>query len=364
MQRRLTSNSFDRQPGSSGFAGRDPLFNDFGYGRGISRGSQLYADAERVVDAAASALRGFAKPSGRKVMLLLSGGWPVPGTGANFAANISYAAGNSGRSLLRPLVDTANRLGYTLYPADVKGVETYSMGSAQYRNLGQANFAQSLARDREWAEESSLLYLAEETGGKALIDGASLSALQRAVEDTRTYYWIGFRPTWQENDLRHRVKVEVRRKGLKVRSRDSFTDLSRQTEVSLLLESAELFNLPIPGQSKALDISFGEPEGSGRKKVVVPMMLHIPLDQITLLPYKDGYAALLELRLAVTDDRGNRAGLPVMKLELHRKSLGEGGESATLEVPLKLRRRPHSLLVSLHDSTSGNLMSQRVGLEL
>ncbi|MEM7357154.1 MAG: VWA domain-containing protein [Acidobacteriota bacterium] len=371
MQRRLTSDAFYRQPGfgltrgfGSPFGLRDPLFNDFGFGRGVSRGSQLYSDAQRVVDAATSTLRGFAKPSGRKVMLLLSGGWPTPAIGTGFAADVSYASGGSSRSLLRPLADTANRLGYTLYPVDVKGVETYSTGSAQFRSLGEANFVENLVRDREWVEESSLTYLAEETGGRAMLDGASLTALQRTVEDTRSYYWIGFTPTWQENDQRHRVKVEVKRKGLKVRSRDSYSDLSRQTEVSMLLESAQLFDLPIPGETQAFDVSFGEPEGSGRRKVVVPMKLQIPLDQITLLPYQDGYAAQLELRLAVTDDRGNRAGIPVMKLELRREAEASEGEAATLEVPLKLRRRPHRLLVSLHDPTSGHLMSQRVGLEL
>ena len=372
MQRRLAPGSFYRQPGFGGFAngfggpfsGRDPLLNDFGFGRGVVRGSRLYDDAERVLDAATSVLRAFAKPTGRKVMLLLSGGWPVPAIGTGFASDVRYASGGSGRSLLRPLADTANRLGYTLYPVDIKGIENYSSGSAEFGSLGQANFFESLSRDREWVEESGLVYLAEETGGKALLDGASLSALQRTVEDTRSYYWLGFTPTWQENDQRHRVKIEVRRKGLKVRSRDSFSDLSRQTEVSMLLESAQIFDLPIPGEDRPFDVTFGEPENSGRRKVVVPMKLEIPLDQLTLLPYQDGYAAQLELRLAVTDDRGTRAGIPVMQLELRRKALAQAGESAIFEVPLKLRRRPHRLLVSLHDPTSGQLMSQRVGLEL
>ena len=74
-----------------------------------------------------STLRGFASPPGRKVMLLLSGGWPF--------SPVDYVVNNPNRpvldrdvprgdEILRPLADTANRLGYTIYPVDVPGVES------------------------------------------------------------------------------------------------------------------------------------------------------------------------------------------------------------------------------------------------
>ncbi len=207
------------------------------------------------------------------------------------------------------------------------------------------------------------MYLAEETGGRALLDGAATSALQRAVEDTRSYYWLGFTPSWQEDDRRHKVEIKVRRKGLKVRSRESFSDLSRQTEVTMLVESSQLFDLPVPGENRELGVAFGEPAKGGFRKVIVPLKLEIPLDQVTLLPTAGGFVAQLELRVAATDDQGNRADMPVVPVELRADAGGEAA-FATFELALKFRRRPHKVLVSLHEPASGNLLTRRVALTL
>ncbi len=323
---------------------------------GALRGSQLYSDLDRVLDAATSTLRGFARPQGRKVMLLLSGGWPIGGA-VGFEQRLGYGRWGVERSLLRPLADTANRLGYTLYPVDLKGLENH-FGGAEFASSYAARAAESWARNRDWIEDGSLLYLADETGGRAMLNGAGGTALQRAVEDTRSYYWLGFTPTWEENDRRHRVKVEVERKGLKVRSRESFSDLSRQTEVTMMLESAQLFDLPLPGASPDLDVTFGEPQKAGFRKVLVPLRVEIPLDQLTLLPQEGGAAARVELRVAATDDRGTTATIPVIPLMIENPKAEEA--TTAFDFSLKLRRRPHQLLISVHDPVSGLLMSKRV----
>jgi len=325
---------------------------------GPLRGSLSYADLDRVLSAATSTLRGFARPPGRKVMLLLSGGWPI-GSARGFEPALGYGEWGIDRALLRPLADTANRLGYTLYPVDVKGLEGLSYGSAEFGSSYEAAVAANRARNRDWSEDGTLLYLADETGGKAMLDGAGGTALRQAVEDTRSYYWLGFTPTWEENDRRHRVNVEVVRKGLEVRSRESFTDLSRQTEVSMMLESAQLFDLPLPGESRDLAVTFGEPQKGGFRKVIVPLQIEIPLDQLTLLPYEGGAAARVELRIAATDDRGTTAAIPIIPLTLENPETGDGA-TAAFEFSLKLRRRPHQLLISVHDPSSGLLISKRV----
>ncbi len=336
----------------------------YGYGAysGVARGSRLFNEAGQVVDAATSVLRAFARPPGRKVMLLLSGGWPAA-SDTGFRQSVVYGSGRTNPGLLRPLTDTANRLGYTLYPVDVKGSVSPLAGGAEFGSRREANYAAYVEREREWIEEAGLIYLAEETGGRALLDGAASTALQRAVEDTRSYYWLGFTPSWREDDRRHRVEVKVRRKGLKVRSRESFSDLSRQTEVTMLVESSQLFDLPVPGENRELGVSFGEPMKGGYRKVVVPLRLELPLDQVTLLPTADGFVAQLELRVAVTDDQGNRADIPVLPVLLRSDPDGEE-VFGIFETSLKLRRRPHKMLLSLHEPVTGNLMTRRVSLSL
>ncbi|MFP5286109.1 MAG: VWA domain-containing protein, partial [Thermoanaerobaculia bacterium] len=118
----------------------------------------LYSEIELATAAAAAAMRGMASPSGRKVFLLLSGGWPM-GSGAEILDDPFRQVSNqeSGirsdtlreermedvvedplraipnsyyvprpQEIFEPITDTANLLGYTIYPVDVEGIDPMS----------------------------------------------------------------------------------------------------------------------------------------------------------------------------------------------------------------------------------------------
>lgn len=340
--------------------GRRGLYGPYGpYADGF-RGNRGYGDLDELVAAASSTLRAFAQPEGRKVLIMLSGSWPVAMEGSSSESMVRYDG--TGRRLLAPLVDTANRLGYTLYPVDVAGVET-RFADASYGTLTEANYAQEIQRDREWAQEGNLVTLAGETGGKALLDGASTAALARVVDDTRTYYSIGFTPDWRADDTRHRVRLEV--PGLrkaKIRARRSFSDLSARTEASMRLESAQLFDLPAGGAGR-LSVSAGTAQKAGLRKVIVPVEVEIPLDGLSFLPTGKGLAAQAELRVAVIDDRGDRAEIPVVPLLFKRSEKPDVGELESYGIRLKMRQRPHRVLVSVLDPMSGEEMSARLEID-
>ena len=79
------------------------------------------------------------------------------------------------------------------------------------------------------AKEDSLIEIAEQTGGLAIFSTNDLTGgLARIVDDLSGYYLIGYVPEHATFELRpgpprfHSVKVEVKRSGLKVRSRKGF----------------------------------------------------------------------------------------------------------------------------------------------
>ncbi len=343
--------------GARGFATLDGLER--------MRAYELASQVEQVADAATSALRAFARPPGRKVMLLLSGGWPsqigsyVAGT---FQPVFDDGFLNQWRPF-EPLTETANRLGYTLYPVDVGGVKRNGYGSAEHGSYVDAVIAADQSISRETLAEDTLFDLAAATGGRAFVDGASFGALEGAVEDTRTYYWLGFAPNWQENDEQHKVEVKVKRKGLKVRSRDGFADLSRASELTMLVESAQLFDLPLPGET-ALGVSFGTAANGRFNKALLPVRVEIPLDYVTFQAGGSAVGAQLELRIAVTDDDGDRAEVAVLPVAVVGTEPAAAGQVAVLETRLKLRRQPHRLLISVYDPPSGRLLSKRVEVTL
>ncbi|MEM1177278.1 MAG: VWA domain-containing protein [Acidobacteriota bacterium] len=314
------------------------------------------------VKAASATLRGFANPPGRKVMILLSGGWPndptryvVTDPARAISLNDSQVV--SGRKLLRPLVETANLLSYSLYPIDVPGIWNRDFDIADL-TPDDGEFRRNEAALREDEVEFALLDLAGQTGGKALIDGARNAAFERIVSDTRSYYWLGFTPDWQGDDTDHEVEVKMRKRGQKARARKGYADLSRQTEVTLMVESALRFGEAPAAVPLVAEVGRGKRSGWGKRDV--PLSLQIPMDQVTFLPQSEGLVAQLELRVAVLDDRGNEAEVPVVPLTFLAKGQPEDGARATYETSLRLRNDPHDVVVSIYDRASGKIMSTKV----
>lgn len=298
--------------------------------------------------AAVSAMRAFAAPQGRKVMLLLSGGWP--------ASVQSYIRGSEAISpsrelpdtenLLGPLSSTANLLGYTLYPVDVPGVQTEAASTATDAPQGSFN---SLS---EQEIEGSLYFLAKETGGKPVLNSNNIQALANASSDTRSYYWLGFSPTWKRNDRSHAVKVEVRRPGLEVRSRNNFLDLSRKSEVSMKLESALLFG-SFPG-ALPMPMRLGAPVRT-KKGLEIPVTLGLPTDLMTVVPVEGKFAAQLELRFVASDADGNNSDIPVVPLNLASDKPPAPGKVVRYDTKLTLPAKASHVVIAVYDPLSGKV---------
>lgn len=323
--------------------------------------SLITGQVERSVRAAASTMRSFASPPGRKVMILLMGGWPfLPGEFVVADSNRfiydwgrSYAPGD----LFRDLTDTANRLGYTIYPVDVEGLSQTGLPDASRRSSFGAVQSQRASFAREREVHASLAFLAEETGGEAYYNSQRREAFANVVADTRSYYWMGFTPDWEGDDSVHDVEVTVDRPGLEVRLREDFLDLSRKAETTMAVEGSLLFGVPLPGER--LTLEFGKPERSGRGKVEVPLAIGIPLDEVSLLPTGEGNrrAANLELRIAVIDESGDRAEVPVIPIAIEGEGKPSEGAVFAYETRLELRRDPHQVVVAVYDVASGSMIS-------
>jgi VWFA-related protein len=320
----------------------------------IGYSGQLAGQVERTVGAAVSTLRGFASPPGRKVMLLFSGGWPY--SPADYALNdpnrvlVSSRDVPRGDELLRPLTDTANLLGYTIYAVDVPGVDVQGPDASRSGpSVGGLNL-------REHEVHHALEYVAEGTGGRALLNSLRDQALPTAESDTRSYYWLGFTPGWQKNDQRHTVDVELNdRPGLRVRSRDSFIDLSRKTEVSMMVESAMLFG-SAPGAAK-MPMEVGKPVKDGRKEMVVPITLAIPVAGITMVPMDGKHVSELELRVAAVDANGDRSDIPVIPLRMALEQAPPAEAFLRYDTKIRLRSIQQHLIVAIFDPLSGRILT-------
>jgi hypothetical protein len=245
-------------------------------------------------------------------MLLLSGGW-----------SLTVAP-----KLFGPLVESANRLGYTLYPVDV---------------------AQGDAFILKGFDE-----LAAMTGGR-VANSVRQNVLRTVAEDSGSYYWLGFSPSWKGDDTSHAVQVEVRRPGLKVRSRRGFSDLSPRTEVAWKAEGVLLFGGA--GEDRRIRVELSGERPSGRRTVEVQVTLGVPVEALALTPADGGgYVAEVPLAIAALDEKGGRAELPGSHLRVAVAQVPPAGGYARFRTALNLRRAPQRLVFTVRDAASGKIL--------
>jgi len=286
--------------------GPDILLTELATLEGDAISTDAFSDAHRAADAAASALRAFESPPGRKIMLLVSGAWTL-----QFAPRF-YG----------PVLGAANRLGYSVYPIDSAQSATFAIKAADV--------------------------LARLTGGTALapLDNRFFKS---AVEETGSYYWLGFTPSWKANDRTHRVTVEVRRPSLAVRSRHGFSDLSKASESALKTESVLLFGGA--EQERRLFVKLGAPHRRGRE-LEVPVTLGVPFEALTMLPMGKGYMAEVPLGLAAKDEKGGRSNLRT-RLKVAVAALPKAGNYVRFQTVVRLRDIGQKLVFTVPDSQTG-----------
>lgn len=330
----------------------------------------LERQLKRAVSGVTATLRSFAAPAGRKVMLVLAGGWPSSAydyvLGATPPLSRTGECGSEGPSLLRPMYDVANLLGYTLYTVDVPGSGRLGVGADESDDvalartgpgLGSGSVALPTASFRSSEERATLSRLAVETGGKAMLGEARIGAFETVVEDTRSYYWLGFTPSWQGDDETHKIKLTVNRPGLEVRHREGFQDLSRSKEIGFMVESALYFG-DLPG-AQPLGIKLGPIPKKGRK-VEVSAELRIPMDEVTMLPFDGRFVAELELRIGALNAAGERNEISVVPVVLSGDRLPPEGAYATYELSIKVKREPQDLVFALHDPAGDTILAGSV----
>lgn len=320
--------------------------------------------------AAMATMRSLANQPGRKVMLLLAGGWPrspalftVAGEGdmSSFAASADGSL-LSEDELYGPLVSAANLIGYALYPVDLPGMSASFAGDAT-RGFGSDarpddTRAGAGSLEREDMLHSTLDLLADSTGGVSMLNADRDQALAAAVEDTRSYYWVGFEPVRREDEAFHDIEVRIAgRPDLRVRTREGYVDMSRDREVSMTVEAAMRFG--IPPDTRPLEVRFSDPVRAGRRRMSMAVEVVIPLDHVELMPVAGGWRNELEVRVTAMDVDGNRSEMSRERILIAGPEKPRPGQVFYYETDLVFRRRDHTWVIAVYDPLTGAVLTSR-----
>jgi len=317
---------------------------------------------KKITSAVGAALRTLPEPEGRKLMVLLSSGWPYDSTASDLVSAREAAALErySSQEALFEVAQNANLLGYTIYPLHLgladspDSLDLDAVGNPDEASIGLEPPGGSSDRD----QRASLRFLAQATGGRFFGFAIAKTELPMTMveRDTRAYYVLGTYPQLVGDGTRHTFKVEVggaSGDGLKVRHREGYWDLTPDQKAAMDTEAALLL-----GRSSGpeLEVRVGKHRRSGGR-VEVPVEVVLPMDWVTMLPSRDGFSASLELRVAALDARGDRSEMPTIPIDFSGPHKPPPGSHSIYETVVKLRRKAQKVVLSLYDRSSGEMLT-------
>lgn len=283
-------------------------------GRVTQYAESIFNDMSFTLDALRDQVETLAGLPGRKAVLYVSDGLSMrAGEDAFHALNDRFVDSSvlldSHRydmsRRFQSLIAQANASRVTFYTVDAGGLRTYSYMDASNQN---ANGGAQIDQIHFSNMQSPLLFLADETGGFAVINTNNFNpGLDKMADDFGTYYSLGFLSGTTEQGRYHKIKVRLKdkKKGIRVRHREGFRDKPVATRMA---ESA-LAALHFGYQKNPLGINLdaGKPTRQDRKHYLVPFTVRIPLGKLTYLPHETFQRGRVRLFIAAKDTEGGLA---------------------------------------------------------
>lgn len=251
---------------------------------------------------------------GKKSIIYVSDGLPMtPGLELFYEAQevfreptlVTRSMTYSATDLFRSLVTTAAASGVTVYAIDARGLETF-LGIEAENRTSRSTLSASMLRSNY---QDSLQYVADETGGMAIINTNNVApGLDRIADDMQTYYSLGYRLVPTGKDRPHRVEVKVKgHPDYKLSYKPLFIEKTLPTKIADRVMSGLAYEIDDNPLSIALNT--GEPQPGSTGNWLLPVEIRIPIHNIALIPDGDSLVGYLMVYYAARDNEGKQSDL-------------------------------------------------------
>lgn len=214
---------------------------------------------------------------------------------------------------MRDFIAAATRGNISVYTVDPRGVTSGMEDAIEIGSMpADPSINVSQLTDELRLEHDSLRTIAEETGGFAVLNQNDYrSAFARILDDSSSYYVLGYYPTNDKRDGRFRnIQVRVLKPGLKVRTRRGYNaPLPGKKEPAAKGTPAErtspelldALESPVPVSGLTLS-AFAAPFKGGGGSDTIAMSIELDATTMRFAPKPDGrYANDLEVTLYAVD---------------------------------------------------------------
>lgn len=309
---------------------------------------------------------------GRKSMLYISDGLPmVPGVDLiyEFMAVfhnqqiLSLVSRYDMSSQFQSLTSFANGLGVSIYTVETQGLKVESGISAEYRytqditstSVGSHNY------------QDSLRYLAENTGGLAIVNTNNVSpGLDRIRQDLYTYYSLGYTINSSGGDKVHRIKVvSPTHPEYKLRYRRRYIEKSLESKVQDKVMTALVFD--VDENAMQVDVEAGRPAPATSERWTVPLHITFPLRKVAVVPEGDDYVGRVVLFVAARDSDGKQSDLQRQEHEVRvpMKDYDEAQRKRfSIDLSLLMEKGNFTVAVGLMDQITRQASYQAMKLRI
>lgn len=313
-------------------------------------------DSSRTYAAVRDITRAFANTEGRKIVLLVSGGFIEPESPLESPVrDISSQLAATANSLRDWLIREANASQVTMYILNPEGLTPTNIGADEH---GDGNH-EGMAETRGAANLAGLFWLAAQTGGKVFTGNFVDRSLRDFDEVASNYYSLAFRPPHGDDAKYHKISVRLKRPGrYDLAYRSGYSTMPTEARLDRVMTSmlaTSMQNATLP-----LTVLTGEPErGDTRGALLVPLRVVVPAKELQFVPTADDSVARIDLWVSIFDGEGRLVTKFRATREAHAKPGSEAEGNFVESRALRLRGgRPYRVVVALHDQ-----LSDAVGLK-
>jgi len=317
---------------------------------------------------------------GRKPVLYISGG--IPGLsfeelyksqeGIDFAIGRSEVAASKvldpfktlqksgrrgGQNIINDLIHFANSYNITFYSLDPDNYLKYVLPDMAFDNFPrQVDIA-----EMKLNELTNLKFLALDTGGAAMHGANKFEYFQKIIDRDLTYYYeLSYYPERDRADGKyHKIKVKVKRPGIKIRFRKGYYDYSEEQRESLIFASASynpsLFN-QIPFNARVV------PFINRKNECILWMNLALPVQEVILRDSNASEIKILKLNMWVEDLKkedtfSTQVNIPFVLTPsfLDRLKNSKYFGYNTRSQRLKLKKNKYRVIFALYDESRGEV---------
>ena len=255
---------------------------------------------------------------------------------------------------LRDLVYHANSHRVSFYTLGSLGARIVTSVEYDTRTLETSGHPGYSGHQDMQGGEEALAMMSELTGGRTLMDNADLGRqLAEVAADLGSYYSLAYTPPSPGDGEYHKITVNLRREGTRLRYRQGYRDVGAEDRMAARTLTAAM--LGVAANPLGIGVECQQQESREDGTYLVPVTVRIPIGDLVLMPEGENHAARISLFSVVRDDRGRLSDVHerAYPIEIaNDQLLSAVAQRAEFVVGMVLRDGPHRIAVSIRDDRS------------